>query len=294
MQVFFGFLWVWYNGSMNEVVFLAILFVFGAVFGSFACCQAWRLRLKEQKKENPGKRSVCMSCGKKLSVGENVPILSWIFQGGKCKKCGAKIGKAEILSEVGLAIVFVLIGAYFYQPIFGGSTEAGAGAAPWLSGFPLVAVLKMTFALLAIVAMWVVVVYDAKWGRMPNLGLMFANIFAVAYFATIAIFEGVDWLGFVGAVGMLPALYYILYAFSKEKLVGGGDWLLALAIALLLPNWFLALIALFVANFSASVCSIPIMLKEGKKAQVPFGPFLFVGFLTAFVLQDVILKLLII
>ena len=265
---------------MDEVIFLIILFVFGAVFGSFACCQAWRLRLKELKKENPGKRSVCLSCGKKLSAKENVPILSWLFLKGHCKKCGEKIGRAEILSEVGLAIVFVLIGMYFYQPIFG------------VDGFLLAAILKMAFVVLAIVAMWIVVVYDAKWGRMPNMGLLFANIFAVAYFITVVIFEGMDWLGFVGAVGMLPALYYVLYAFSKEKLVGGGDWLLALAISLILPNWFLALVALFVANFSASVASIPVMMKEGKKAQVPFGPFLFIGFLATFVLQDVILKLL--
>lgn len=259
---------------MNEVIFLVILFAFGAVFGSFACCQAWRLRLKELKKENPGKRSVCLNCGKKLSVAENIPIFSWIFLKGQCKECKAKIGRAEILSEVGLAIVFVIVGLYFY-PV--NSPEI---------------ILKLIFALLAATAMWVVVVYDAKWGRMPNAGLIAAIIFAGAYFITVVIFDGVDWLAFVGAIGMLPALYYILYIFSKEKWVGGGDWLLALAIALMLPNWFLALVALFISNLTASVASVPVMLKEGKKAQVPFGPFLFVGFLVAFVLQDVILKLL--
>ncbi|MBQ3306191.1 prepilin peptidase [Candidatus Saccharibacteria bacterium] len=266
---------------MNEVVFLAILFVFGAVFGSFACCQAWRLRLKEEGKKSPGKRSVCMSCGRKLKFSENLPILSWVFLKGRCKECRAKIGKAEILSEIGLATVFILIGMYFYDSVFvsvGGS-------------FPLVAILKMVLVLFAVVAMWVVVVYDAKWGRMPNMGLLFANIFAAAYLIVTIIFEGVAPLSLIGAIGFLPGLYYVLYIFSKEKLVGGGDWLLALAVAMILPNWFLALAVLFVANFLASIFSVPIMLKEGKKAQVPFGPFLFTGFLIVFMLQEILLKI---
>lgn len=267
---------------MNEVLFLAIMFVFGAVFGSFACCQAWRLKIKEEGKKNPGKRSVCFSCGRKLKVSENVPIFSWLFLRGRCRKCGAKIGKAEILSEIGLAIIFVLVGMYYFTPIFGAAEV------------PIMVILKMIMVILSIICMWVIVIYDAKWGRMPNLALLFANIFAAGYLILSIILGEVNLVNLLGAIGLLPGLYYILYVFSKEKLVGGGDWLLGLSIALVLQNWFLALIVLFSANFLASVFSIPMMLKEGKKAQVAFGPFLFIGFLIAFLLQEVLLKLLII
>ena len=46
-----------------RVILIVFSVLMGAAFGSFACCQAWRIRLKEEEKD-PGKRSVCLSCGK--------------------------------------------------------------------------------------------------------------------------------------------------------------------------------------------------------------------------------------
>ena len=85
----------------------------GAVLGSFVCCQAWRIRYKTEGKKELGKRSVCLKCGRKLRWYENIPIISYILQRGKCRGCGEKIGKAEIVSEI-IGAVFLGILGYKY------------------------------------------------------------------------------------------------------------------------------------------------------------------------------------
>ncbi len=88
-------------------------------------------------------------------------------------------------------------------------------------------------------------------------------------------------LSLLGSVAILAGVYYLLYVLSKERLVGGGDWLLCLAIGLLLRDWKLALVELFFANFLGSL----VMLPRGKK-KIAFGPFLVVGFVIVFTLKD--------
>ena len=106
---------------------LVIIFcvVLGAVLGSFSCCQAWRIRYKVEKKGELGKRSVCLSCGKKLRWYENMPIVSWVLQRGKCRKCGKKIGTAEIMSEVLGGVFGGMVGVKFLDKIMTG--ELGDG-----------------------------------------------------------------------------------------------------------------------------------------------------------------------
>lgn len=260
-----------------QVVFLVLMFIIGAMMGSFACCQAWRLRYREEGKKELGKWSVCLNCGRRLKWYENLPVVSWIGLRGKCRKCGAKIGAAEILSEIGLGTSFVLIGNYF-----------GYGS--------LMAILKLVVVSLTMTGMWILVVYDAKWGRLPVKVLTFVNVCAIMYVILRIVgwhFGGpsVDFWNLLYAVGILAGVYYLLYFFSKERWVGSGDWLLALAISLLLSNWFLALVELFVANLLASVAGIFVIYKQGRGARISFGPFLVVAFVIVFILQDWLLGL---
>lgn len=278
-----------------KVAFLVIMVILGLVFGSFACCQMWRIYYKNNKKKELGKWSVCLECGHKLRWWENIPVISWLILRGKCSKCGKKIGWVEILSEIGLGVVFFTTGWYFYDKI---------DIAYGINGFSfetIMVILKMVVLLITITLMWILLLYDAKWGELPVAVLGATNVFALMFLG-LRISEWwnggaeVDLLGVVEAVGILAGLYYLLYFFSKEKFVGGGDWILCLAIAIILGNWFLALVVLFLSNILASVFGIGAMifLKKGRKSQIAFGPFLVIAFITTFVLQDLILKLMII
>ena len=49
------------NPHLEITLILLVAFIFGAVFGSFACCQAWRIH-ERQNGKNLGSRSICLSC----------------------------------------------------------------------------------------------------------------------------------------------------------------------------------------------------------------------------------------
>lgn len=252
------------------VVFIGIM---GAIFGSFAACQAWRMRYKELGKKNPGKFSVCLACGEKLKWYDNIPIVSWLVLRGRCRKCHEKIGLMEILSEVGLAVVFVLLGIKFVH-----------------NGMLVMEIMKLIMLLVTICGMWFLLLYDAKWGELPGKILWLVVILAAIY----AVLNQAVWWQTLMAIGILAGTYYLLYMFSHEKLVGSGDWILCLAVALVLGNWWLALLELFLSNLLASLMALPRFFKkhDGKirKTQVHFGPFLVVAMVIILVLERFLLK----
>jgi leader peptidase (prepilin peptidase)/N-methyltransferase len=72
----------------NEVLVLVCAGLFGAMFGSFL--NVVILRLPEKKSLVwPG--SSCPKCGAKIRSFDNVPILSWLILGGRCRDCRAPI-----------------------------------------------------------------------------------------------------------------------------------------------------------------------------------------------------------
>lgn len=77
-------------------VFLAL--IYGAVMGSFINAAA--MRTVAGKKWWGTERSCCDSCGKLLSPGELIPVLSYLLQRGKCSSCGVKIPVRHLWSEV--------------------------------------------------------------------------------------------------------------------------------------------------------------------------------------------------
>lgn len=251
-----------------ELVLGVVGLIFGAVFGSFACCMARRLRREELGQEKLGRRSVCVSCGVKLAWYENLPIISWVGLRGKCRRCGARIGWTEILAEVGLGLVMAGIFWKYGRNITG--VVDGA---------------ILALLVLGLVGMWVLVIYDAKWQKMPVSILTFLIICAIIYVLGGGVWswlgEGVSLekvlrklLDTLGGVGVLAGTYYVLYKVSKEKWVGGGDYLLATSIALFLRSWWLAVMVLAVANFLATA----VILMRGRQKKIAFGPFLVLGF----------------
>ncbi|MBQ3352353.1 prepilin peptidase [Candidatus Saccharibacteria bacterium] len=271
---------------LSEIIFLVIMFIFGAILGSFACCQAWRIHYKEEKKKDLGKWSVCLNCGKKLKPQENVPIFSWIFLKGKCKECGAKIGIAEILSEISLALGFVAVGVLFW-PSFASSESNMMKLLFLIASFLTI--------LIILVMLWVLMIYDAKWRLLPTKLLVSVDILAVIYlgFEIVSLsFGNSFWqdltkmLPSLGiGIAILPGMYFLLYKMSNEKFVGSGDWLLALAVSLILGSWWLCLLVLFLSNFMASIAGIILKIKNGEKV-IPFGPFLILAFIIVYSLQN--------
>ena len=93
------------RGNMNTF-FCIMMFIMGAFFGSFFTLAIYRLPLN---KNITHERSFCPNCNHRLEPLDLVPILSYIFLGGKCRYCKEKIRIRYLLLEVFSGIVFVLI-----------------------------------------------------------------------------------------------------------------------------------------------------------------------------------------
>ena len=89
---------------MNLILYITI-FLIGIMFGSFFTLATYRI---PKKQDITHTHSYCPNCNEKLGFFELIPILSYIFLGGKCKHCKQKISPRYILFEILSGITFVL------------------------------------------------------------------------------------------------------------------------------------------------------------------------------------------
>lgn len=284
----------------EQVLKCVILAVAGLCFGSFAGASVWRLRLKQliDDKKNHLKidqteykklqklgdksivndRSVCLNCSYQLRWFDMIPLVSWISLGGKCRKCRQPIGLTELLIEVFMMIFFV--GSFLLWPTA-------------ISG--LVSISEFILWLIMGVLLGILFIYDLKWMLMPDkiaisaiaVGLVNSLIVIISSNNKLETI-----LSIVGSLLILCGLYLSLYIVSKGKWIGFGDVKLGLALALMLADWRLAFLALFVANLIGCFVTLPglIIGKLNKTSHIPFGPFLIIGFVLTALFGQIILN----
>jgi len=94
-----------------NVLFLAICALAGLVLGSFATCAGHRLA-HGGSVLSPA-RSYCPACGHTLTWRENIPLLGYLLQCGKCRFCGGRIPASYPLTELASAAFALAAGAVF-------------------------------------------------------------------------------------------------------------------------------------------------------------------------------------
>lgn len=270
------------------VLILVMMFILGAVFGSFACCQAWRWHYQVTKKKDLGQWSVCMSCKKRIKWYDNIPIFSWLMLRGKCRYCGHKIGIADFLSEISLAVAFLMLSWAYLVPILDNWKILALHPE-----FLAVQLAVFIVTLVQLVVLMILAVYDAKWGELPVVLLVLAivigmivwvlKMYEIGLSDNGSLMNGI--LNTVGAIAILAGTCFLIYKASKEKLMGAGDWLLALALAFPLANWWLALWTIFLANLLGDIIALPGAIKKGN-TKVHFGPFLVMAYVIVVVLGN--------
>ncbi len=247
-----------------------IIFVFGAIIGSFLNVLIYRLPIgMDFKKGN----SICPNCKHQLFWKDLFPLFSWIFLGGKCRYCKAPISKQYPIVEAINGIFYVL--AYIF--LCGGADPKGADLELSSLGLSLKLVGYMIFFSCLLVASWV----DFKHQIIPDS--MWVSILVGGVFILIdAIITGEfnkQWIiskviGFFAVSG----LFFLVAVITGGRAMGGGDIKLMAAVGFVL-GWKGVLIALFMSAFFGVIFSIgrKIVSKQEMKGVVPFGPFLAMG-----------------
>lgn len=240
----------------------AVLFLFGAIFGSFAGAMVWRLKTGRDIAKD---RSECEHCHHKLSAPDLIPLVSWLYLRGKCRYCHKPIGWSALLLEIGLGLVFAA--SYLLWP------------------YPISAPLEIVyflFWLLACVLLAILFVYDLRWYLLPDKIIWPLAAIGAILFVFRAVINGwsVDQAVWEFALAFIPVsgVYYLLYRVSDGRWVGFGDVKLGIFIGLAL-GWTGALLTLVLANFIGLLVVLPGLLsgKFSRSSEIPFGPFLIVA-----------------
>lgn len=238
----------------------AAFFMLGAVLASFMAVIAERLYTGQSWVSG---RSRCNSCSEELAPLDLVPIASWLFLGGRCRRCGAKVPFLYAIGEFTLGGLFAL--AFLKL------------------GF----VLALIPLLLAFVLLTFIVLYDLRHTVVPpgasTLLIVLSLAYAVLAYGITPMLGGA--LLMAGIVGLG---FFLLFALSRGRAMGLGDSPVALALALIVGG-SLALPGLLFSFWIGAIVGIGILVSRPKChrmcIEVPFVPFLAAGYLLAFFTQ---------
>ena len=235
-----------------RIYFTIAFLLIGLIFGSFYNV----VGLRVSKKENllfPG--SHCPKCNHKLKPSELIPVLSYIFLKGKCKKCKEKISIMYPFIELCTGILFAIS---FYK--YGFSTD-------------------LILALLLSSLLVIVIVTDLNFYIIPDSIVI---IFGILIFMYNIIARGIlNACTYVvyGLImfGLMYALMKFGNALFKKESLGGGDIKL-MGILGMINKPIVSVVSLSIAAFIALPCSIFFLKKDNDKV-IPFGPFIIIGFI---------------
>lgn len=254
------------------------IFLIGTLIGSFLNVVIHRVPL-EQSVVFPN--SACPKCKNSLKFYDNIPVLSWLILGGKCRNCKSAIAwrypAVEILTGVVFTLTFWEIGFTAFLPaalIFVSAMialifiDAEHMILPNVINFPLLA-----FALI------VRIVYPLFFG---------ANYFADVQHYPLNLFNQLPvWLvSLLGAVfgalvggGSLWLVGEIWKRLRGVEAMGLGDVKMLFAVGAFL-GWRLTLLTIFLGAMSGAIIGIFVIARQKDKdlqTQIPFGIFLGIG-----------------
>ena len=101
------------------------IFAFGCCIGSFLNVVIYRLPRDKSLVSPP---SACPACGKRIRPYDNIPLISWLLLGRKCRCCKAPISVRYFVVELLTGLVFVGIFYLYFR------TDLRAGTSPFLGG----------------------------------------------------------------------------------------------------------------------------------------------------------------
>jgi leader peptidase (prepilin peptidase)/N-methyltransferase len=249
------------------ITFCILVFVFGLSIGSFLNVCIYRLPLGLSIAKG---RSFCPGCQAKIAWYDNIPLLSFVLLGAKCRSCRQVISWIYPLVESFTAVLFLVS---FWK--FGLSWQ-------FLSSLVLIS------ALIAISFI------DLKHQIIPDI----ISLPGILLGVVISIFiPDFSWLNSVVGVLVGGIMFYFLAVggqllFKKESL-GGGDIKLAAMLGAFL-GWKKLILVFFLSSLLGALAGLILILavKQFRGSRIiPFGPFLALASLVALFAGDNLINL---
>ena len=256
-----------------DPVFLNIFaFLFGAIVGSFLNVCIFRIPLGTSL-ISPS--SHCPHCKNSLKAYDNIPILSYLLLGGRCRNCGAPISARYPLVETIMALFSTFLMLKF-------------GLSP---SFFIYFILISSLVVVSFIDLDHRIIPDKI--SLPGIILGFLASFVKPVegqndFLVLFVFKTVrgalnmaaldSLLGICIGGGLLYAVAVLFYWATKKEGMGGGDIKLLAMIGAFL-GWSSTVFIILISSLLGSIVGVAIMVAKGadSKYAIPFGPFLSMG-----------------
>jgi leader peptidase (prepilin peptidase)/N-methyltransferase len=237
-----------------------ITFLFGSMVGSFLNVCIHRIPRDSSIILPPSR---CPSCNAPIKARDNIPIISFILLGGRCRRCGTRISPRYPLVEALNALLYVLVLWRF-------------GAA-WHTPF--------LFAFCS--AMIVITFIDLDFQIIPD-SITLPGIVVGSIAGSLLLPDPFDRLSLLGfresLIGLLSGglVFFLIaevsYRILRQEAMGGGDIKLMAMVGAFL-GWKSVLLTTFAGSLLGSLIGIFFMVFKGtgRKTKIPFGPFLALG-----------------
>ncbi len=237
-----------------------IAFVLGTAIGSFCNAVIYRLHVGDSPWRG---RSYCPHCKHPLAIVDLVPLLSFLVLHGRCRYCQQPIA-----------------GQYFWVELAMGLLALGM---VWRFGISLEAVVGIVMSAFLLV----IFVYDLR--HQLILDRVSLPAMVVALVGSLVI--GREPLSLLVGAIVGAGLFFLQFALSKGRWIGGGDIRLGAALGLML-GWPLVGVSLVLAYFSGAIVALGMILTKRKSwtSAVPFGTFLSAGGVATFLWGNDILQ----
>lgn len=262
--------WIQYLQS-SVITWLALTTLLGLLVGSFLNVVIYRLPVMMQREwesqcaELSGQaspeqatfnlskpRSRCPHCQHAITALENIPVISYLFLGGKCRECKASIA--------------------FRYPVIEALTGLMSAVVAWHFGFSwtCLGALFLTWSLIALTFI------DVDHQLLPDkitlplmwLGLFF-NLFGVYTDLTSSV------IGAIAGYLSLWSLYHLFRLITGKEGMGYGDFKLLAALGAWLGWQYLPIIVLLSSLVGAVVgITLVLLQKHQRDIPIPFGPYL--------------------
>lgn len=247
-----------------EYFYGALIFIYGLVIGSFLNVVIYRVPRKSFFKSAT---SYCTECKHKLAWYDMIPVLSYIFLGGRCRYCKERISIRYPLVELLNAVLWLLAYIFFKNAIY---------------DLVLFAIL---FSVLIVVAG-----IDFDIMEIPNGTVLLIIVLGLIRFILSFFMGNTRWYEYlIGAVALSVPL--LIITLITKGAIGLGDIKLSFAVGLLL-GWKLVLIGGFFGIVIAGIIGLIMMNDKENNKVMPLGPCLCIGWTIAVFCGNKIIELL--
>lgn len=279
---------------MFLTLFYVCIFGMGLAFGSFLNVLVYRMA----NNESILGRSHCPKCGHKIAWYDNIPLFSFIFLGGRCRHCNKKISWEYFAVELALGLLFVF------------SVSRIAGDYKVLSFiYELPELYHYIGFIFDVLSSWVTVfvlsfifLYDLKHEEIKDRILIPGIALALFFNVFLPVLGGqpepglvLDRFVSILIAALIPVLFFLFqYVLTKKKGIGLGDLRIGAFMGVVLIEFKLVILSLFLAYIIGSIVSAILILTDKKslKSHIPLGPFLVIGTFIAFFWGDKVINLL--